>query len=67
MVTVKLQFNENCFNCGCENVNIWGTIISGTLRMDVRCMRCGARLYEIPKSVPLKPLKVIAASIEDEK
>lgn len=30
-----------CSSCGFGNYNIWGTVVGGRLRVEVRCMRCG--------------------------
>ena len=30
-----------CSSCGFGNYNIWGTVVGGRFRVEVRCMRCG--------------------------
>ena len=32
---------RECSSCGFGNFNIWGTVVGGRLRVEVRCMRCG--------------------------
>jgi hypothetical protein len=36
-----LDIPGKCSGCGLGNFNIWGTAIDDSLRIEVRCMRCG--------------------------
>ncbi len=44
---LDLNFKNTCYNCGSNNFNIWGTVISGHLKIEVRCMSCGEILKEM--------------------
>ncbi|EMR73535.1 hypothetical protein MCGE09_00541 [Thaumarchaeota archaeon SCGC AB-539-E09] len=43
---LDLDFKDTCYDCGAHNFNIWGTVISGHLNLEIRCMRCGEVLKE---------------------
>jgi ribosomal protein S27E len=38
---LDLDPKDTCYDCGSHNFNIWGTVISGHLNIEVRCMSCG--------------------------
>ena len=42
-----LDIPEKCTSCGLGNFNIWGTVIDDSLRIEVRCMRCGRINYSL--------------------
>ena len=37
-----LEIPAKCGGCGLPNFNIWGTMIRGKLKIEVRCIRCGS-------------------------
>ena len=42
-----LDIPGKCTSCGLGNFNIWGTVIDDSLRIEVRCMRCGRVNYSL--------------------
>jgi hypothetical protein len=42
-----------CSSCGFGNYNIWGTVVSGRLRVEVRCMRCGKANGSLERTIEL--------------
>lgn len=43
---MELVLADEC-ECGFKNLNIWGTRTNGSLRVEVRCMRCGKSLFKV--------------------
>ena len=37
-----LEIPPECEECGLPNFKIWGTMIRGKLKIEVRCIRCGS-------------------------
>ncbi len=46
--TVALELPEKC-SCGFSNLKIHGTRTNGTLKIEVRCMRCGKPLSKVER------------------
>jgi len=46
--TVELELPERC-QCDFPNLKIHGTRISGRLKIEIRCMRCGKPLVVVEK------------------
>jgi len=44
-----LYIPEECSGCGLRNFKIWGTLLNGALKIEVRCMRCGQVNYSLRK------------------
>ena len=42
-----------CSSCGFGNFNIWGTVVGGRLRVEVRCMRCGKVNGSLERTIDL--------------
>lgn len=42
-----LDIPGKCTSCGLGNFKIWGTVIDDSLRIEVRCMRCGRVNYSL--------------------
>lgn len=38
---LSIVIPRECSSCGFGNFYLWGTVVGGRLRMEVRCMRCG--------------------------
>jgi len=49
---MSIEFSDECPHCNFHNMNIWGTIIDGTSKIDVRCMRCGKPLLLDQQIIP---------------
>ena len=43
---LAIELADKC-ECGFPNLNIWGTRMNGSLRVEVRCMRCGKPLSKV--------------------
>ena len=55
---VDLTLKIKCEYCGSSNANIWGTVMSSKLSIQSRCMRCGAILSEVRKTIIDPPIKL---------
>jgi hypothetical protein len=44
----ELELPDRC-ECGFSNLNIWGTRTNGSLKVEIRCMRCGKPLVKVEK------------------
>jgi ribosomal protein L37E len=42
---LEVEMPEKCLKCGFENFNVWGTKLKGVVKIQVRCMRCGAEAF----------------------
>jgi hypothetical protein len=49
---INIELPNNCKNCDLNNFYIWGTIINGKIKTELRCMRCGniISIYKKTKS-----------------
>ena len=43
---MEIELADKC-ECGFPNLNIWGTRMKGSLKLDVRFMRCGTPLFKV--------------------
>jgi len=46
--SLEIELADKC-ECGFPNLNIWGTRTNGSLKLDVRCMRCGKPLFKVER------------------
>lgn len=45
---LELDLSDRC-ECGCPNLNIWGTHMNGRVKIEVRCKKCGIPLLKVEK------------------